>query len=218
MTTPPGPPPGGGPSGYGPPGGYRPQAQPYPPAGYPPAGYPPAGFGPAGGGPIPPYYGMGPPPPPPRRPRRNIVILIVLAVVFAAIAIAAIVLFATQTRSAKTFELTGSMNLVDDSTSSRSSSSITTSTGDSDFMCAGKRGYSDIGPGASVEVTDETGTLIAKGRLSDSFGTSSICTLSFTVTGVPAGKKYYQVEVSHRGKVSFTESEAREGIGLSLGD
>ena len=169
MTTPPGPPPQGGPSGFGPPGGYPPQPRPYPPGSYPQAGYPPAGYGPPGGGPIPPYYVGGPPP---RRPRRNMVILIVLGVLFAAIAIAGIVLFATQVRSAKTFELTGTMDL-DDSSSSRSSTSITTSTGNSDFGCAGKGGYSDIGPNTSVEVTDETGTLIAKGRLSGSFGTSS---------------------------------------------
>ncbi|MEO3759783.1 hypothetical protein ABGB19_16035 [Mycobacterium sp. B14F4] len=84
--------------------------------------------------------------------------------------------------------------------------------------CRGTGGYSDIGPGTAVTVSDEDGTLLAKGALGAGYGEQGWCSWSFRVTDVPGGKKFYKVEASHRGEVNFTESEAREGVQLQLGD
>ena len=55
------------------------------------------------------------------------------------------------------FTLTGTLQLRSDS--------IATTGLPPDFNCAGKSGCGDIGPGASVTVTDESGTLLAKSTL-----------------------------------------------------
>jgi len=84
--------------------------------------------------------------------------------------------------------------------------------------CRGTGGYSDIGPGAAVNVSDESGTLLAKGQLEIGSGESGWCSWPFRITDVPGGKKFYKVEVSHRGEVNFDANEARDGILLQLGD
>ena len=84
--------------------------------------------------------------------------------------------------------------------------------------CHGTGGYSDIGAGAAVTVSDESGTLLAKGSLDVGHAQAGGCALQFEVGEVPGGKKFYQVEVSHRGAVSFTEAEAKAGVRLHLGE
>ncbi|MFF0818282.1 hypothetical protein ACFYVR_24485 [Rhodococcus sp. NPDC003318] len=42
--------------------------------------------------------------------------------------------------------------------------------------------------------------------------------LDFTVPDVPRGHKFYEVEVGHRGGLSYTESEAESGLALTLGN
>ncbi|BBY62186.1 hypothetical protein [Mycolicibacterium helvum] len=96
--------------------------------------------------------------------------------------------------------------------------SVTTTGLPPSFACAGKGGYNDIGPGADVTVANESGTLLAKGRLDGSFGEKDWCVFTFTVSDVPAGAKFYKVTVSHRGEMSYTEQEAHARIELSLGD
>lgn len=96
--------------------------------------------------------------------------------------------------------------------------SITTSGLPSGFACAGKAGYNDIGPGTAVTVSNESGTLLAKGTLESSFGENNWCVFNFTIDDVPAGAKFYKVAVSHRGEMSYTEEEARRRIEVSLGD
>lgn len=84
--------------------------------------------------------------------------------------------------------------------------------------CRGTGGYGDIGPGAAISVSDESGTLLAKGQLEIGSGESGWCTWPFRITDVPGGKKFYKVEVSHRGEVNFDADEARDGVLLQLGD
>lgn len=199
--------------GQPPPQGYGPPPQRYGPPPQQGFGPPPPGYGQP-----PPYYGQFPQGPPPRPPRsgKKIAIIAAAAVVVAAAAMTGIVLLVVNASTSKTFEITGTIALSDTSSSSRSSiSSYSSSAG---FDCQGTGGYSDIGPNTAVAVMDETGTLIAKGSLTGSSGSSSLCVLSFSVPDVPTGKKYYKVEVSHRGELSYTEEEARDGLGLTLGD
>lgn len=96
--------------------------------------------------------------------------------------------------------------------------SITTAGLPDDFECAGKGGYNDIGPGTAVTVSDESGTLLAKGTLESSFGENKLCVFPFDVEKVPSGAKFYKVQVSHRGEMSYTEEEARGRVEVSLGD
>jgi len=96
--------------------------------------------------------------------------------------------------------------------------SITTTGLPPGFNCAGSGGFNDVGPGAPVTVSDEAGTLLAKSTLSGSVGGPGWCALSFAVKDVPAGSKFYRVEVARRGDMSYTEDEARERVGLTLGD
>ena len=70
-----------------------------------------------------------------------------------------------------------------------------------DGSCSGEGGYSDIGAGTAVNVYDQSGAVVAIGRLSAGNGSySSGCTFSFAVPDVPSGSKFYQVEVSHRAR------------------
>ena len=108
-----------------------------------------------------------------------------------------------------TFEITGTLTLT---------GRTTTSGLPSDFKCAGSGGYTDISPSASVTVSDESGKLLAKGRLTGSSGGTGHCVFDFTVSDVPRGSDFYKVEISHRGAVTYTESEAESGPSLSLGN
>jgi hypothetical protein len=144
-------------------------------------------------------------------PRRTV--LVAAAIGAAAVAVigsvvAAAVYAYSANRTPETFEILGAITLED---------SITTSGLPDGFECAGKGGYKDIGPGAAVTVTDEQGTLLAKGAIATSSGGSNGCWLDFTVSDVPRGSAFYKVEVSHRGELTYTESEAESGLVFSLG-
>ncbi|RIK07695.1 MAG: hypothetical protein DCC47_16455 [Acidobacteria bacterium] len=86
------------------------------------------------------------------------------------------------------------------------------------FDCEGEGGCSDMSPAAAVTVSDQSGTLLAKDRLDGSIDMGDSCIFTFAVADVPRGAAFYEVEISHRGGISFTESEAEDGISLSLGD
>jgi hypothetical protein len=88
---------------------------------------------------------------------------------------------------------------------------MNTSTG-----CAGSGGYSDIAEGAPVIVTDPAGKTVAIGQLKSGAGSAGTCIFRFDVHPVPTGLGFYGVEVSHRGRVQFKESELT-GISLTLG-
>lgn len=91
-----------------------------------------------------------------------------------------------------------------------------------DMGCAGASGYSDIAEGTAVTVSDATGTTVALGRLDHGRNDGSLgrqqCSFTFVVAGVPAGKGFYGVEVSHRGRVQYTEAElTSRPLKLTLG-
>lgn len=90
--------------------------------------------------------------------------------------------------------------------------------------CTGKGGYDDIAVGAGVTVTDNTGAVIALGRIISALPdipfeetTAVGCDLYFEVDKVPAGKGFYGVEVTHRGSVKFDEADLAQPLALSLG-
>lgn len=89
-----------------------------------------------------------------------------------------------------------------------------------DTTCTGYEGYSDIAEGTTVTVSDQTGTIIATGRLVG--GTTSpgsgICMFRIDVPDTPDGKTFCQVEVSHRGKQTYSAEQAKgDGIAQILG-
>lgn len=84
--------------------------------------------------------------------------------------------------------------------------------------CEGYRGYDDIAEGAQVTVYNASGKAVALGTLKNSDYSGGVCSFSFAVPEVPAGEAIYQVEVTHRGKVSFSDEAARKGaVALTLG-
>lgn len=108
----------------------------------------------------------------------------------------------------KTFTLRGSMTLTGDNIP----------TGDTDEDCTGYSGYGDITEGAGVTVYDSTGKVVATGALGTGKPVSASCVFPVRVPGVPEGSKFYQVEISHRGKVTVSASEAKAGwFAASLG-
>lgn len=86
--------------------------------------------------------------------------------------------------------------------------------------CGGSGGYSDITTGTTVTVYNAAGTVLSQGALgtgrSDGAGT---CVFSLAAPNVPAGEKFYLVEVSHRGRIMVQPEAARAGkVALSLGN
>lgn len=89
-----------------------------------------------------------------------------------------------------------------------------------DRSCVGEDGYDDMRTGAPVVVYDAAGTVIATGSLRGGAlnTTGTQCVFPFTVADVPSGEAFYQVQVSHRGKVVVESAEAEtSGAVLTLG-
>jgi hypothetical protein len=85
-------------------------------------------------------------------------------------------------------------------------------------VCSGSGGYRDIQAGAQVVVTDAAGTVVAVGSLSVGIAeTFMICRFGFGVAGVPAGRGFYGVEVTHRGQVRYAEADLKSPIEVTLG-
>ena len=79
-------------------------------------------------------------------------------------------------------------------------------------------GYDDISAGAPVTVKDKAGTVLASSFLDSGTSAGSDCTFSLAVE-VP-DSAFYQIEVGHRGAVTFSKSDL-QSIGwtadLSIG-
>ena len=105
---------------------------------------------------------------------------------------------------AETFTMTGELDLGYDQGKYYSS----------ELNCTGAGGYSDIQSGAPVTVYDNAGQIVALGALGPGRRNSAehVCTFKFDVPNVPAGKGFYQYEISHRGKLTLTEAEAVAGL------
>ncbi|MFE5300692.1 hypothetical protein [Streptomyces sp. NPDC056632] len=84
--------------------------------------------------------------------------------------------------------------------------------------CKGSDGFDDITEGAAVTVYDASGTVIATGGLGESTKTGTTCRFDVLVPDVPTGQGFYKVEITHRGTLQISESEAMSGsFGGSLG-
>ncbi|MFD6274809.1 hypothetical protein ACFWFI_04405 [Streptomyces sp. NPDC060209] len=87
--------------------------------------------------------------------------------------------------------------------------------------CEGADGYDDIELGTSVTVYDAAGAVIATSflALSEFDEAAGSCTYDVSVEDVPADEDFYQVEISHRGKIQLSAEEAKSGsFAGSLGD
>lgn len=85
---------------------------------------------------------------------------------------------------------------------------------DDSQLCWGDGGYDDLAMGASVTITDASGTVIGVGQVDSAHndgGMTGTCGLSFKVDGVPTGKGFYGVEVSHRGAIKESEQDLKTG-------
>lgn len=112
----------------------------------------------------------------------------------------------TTPATAEPFTMVGSISLSDNFVNSASG-----------VGCQGSGGYSDITPGAVVTVYDASTAIVAVGSITIGGSTGTTCDLFFEVTDIPPSD-FYQVEVSNRGLVTFTEAQARGGeVMLTLG-
>jgi hypothetical protein len=78
-------------------------------------------------------------------------------------------------------------------------------------------GYSDVATGVQVVISDSAGKTVAVGRLGSGATKGRFCVMPFTIANVPAGKGFYGVEVSHRGRLQYPEADLRHGLALTLG-
>jgi hypothetical protein len=85
-----------------------------------------------------------------------------------------------------------------------------------DGSCEGRAGYSDIGEGAQVVITDDSGKTLTITHLEAGSGDQFSCEFAFRAD-VPSGRGYYGVQVSHRGVVKEPETDLG-AIAISLGD
>jgi hypothetical protein len=87
-------------------------------------------------------------------------------------------------------------------------------------VCSGTSGYDNVDAGASVVVTNEQGTVIGTGSLGlGSTSPDRDCVFNFTVADLPEAR-FYGVEVSHRGKVTFSREQLEQdrwNVELTLG-
>ena len=85
--------------------------------------------------------------------------------------------------------------------------------------CHGMEGYDDIRGVAQVIVRNGDGKTLAIGALEQGMLQDyGVCLFDFEVPGVPPGEKFYSVEVSHRGEITYDESDITSPIFLTLGD
>ncbi|SIE26390.1 hypothetical protein [Mycobacteroides abscessus] len=159
-----------------------------------------------GGATEPQELGIDQPPGKSIRPVTAVLIGFAGMVATAAVGIGAFMLYSHLT-APRSFTINGSITIYDDN--------VAVSPGSS---CRGTGGYRDIRPGTAVTVSDESGTLLAKSQLQSGTSAQGSCSLPFEIPDVPTGKKFYKVEASHRGEVNYTESEARRGITLQIGE
>ena len=102
------------------------------------------------------------------------------------------------------YSITGSLALIDFATA--------------ESNCFGQGGYSDIGPGTQVTVTDQSGTIVGTGQLGTASvsGAATTCTFPFVASGLPR-ESFYGVSVSHRGVQNYSFSQLQgDGWQVSL--
>ncbi|RWA19944.1 hypothetical protein MBRU_16130 [Mycolicibacterium brumae DSM 44177] len=111
-------------------------------------------------------------------------------------------------RDAGSFSLVGSVRLASDVEEKTSAG----------YACAGVNDFADIGSSTPILVEDETGKLLAKGSIQSSSRVREACLLTFEVSDVPAGSRFYRVQIGQHHEMSYTEDEARAGVEFMLGE
>lgn len=145
-------------------------------------------------------------------PRKRLGLLAAGAAALAVVAAVAVFVVRSPEKESPTepFALAGTLQLPNEQ--------VKTTGLPSGFMCAGARGYGDIGPGTPVTVEDESGKLLAKGVLESSSKGGDSCYFKFHVDDVPSGVHFYRVQVAQRPETSYTEAEAKAGVEFLIGD
>lgn len=87
-----------------------------------------------------------------------------------------------------------------------------------DGTCDGMNGYHDIDQGTQVNIYDSAGKIVATGNLETGEGDAYQCSFNFSISDVPRGSKFYQIEVSHRGKITETADAMLQPVRLTLGN
>lgn len=114
----------------------------------------------------------------------------------------------------RAFDVRGRMALTDTDGFVELGDAGGTSTG---TVCAGSGGYDDITEGVQVVVRNSKGEKIALGELARGLvSTEGQCTFRFNIEDVPASSGLYSIEVSHRGEITFKESDS-DRLELTLG-
>jgi hypothetical protein len=115
----------------------------------------------------------------------------------------------TPTTTTAPLNLSGTMTLTD-------SEGVTD---DGAGGCEGTGGYDDLQAGASVVVSDEANKVIGTSNLGDGSYSGTDCIFRFVVSNLPQAK-FYKVEVSHRGQVTYPYNDLvanRWSVELSIG-
>lgn len=107
----------------------------------------------------------------------------------------------TAEPSADTFTMNGTLALYGDG-------NHFTEDGDS---CAGKGGYDDLRQGTQVTVYDATSKILGVGQIDTAIYAAGLCTMAWSVADVAGAAGPYQYEVSHRGKMTISEADAKAG-------
>lgn len=85
--------------------------------------------------------------------------------------------------------------------------------------CSGEGGYSDIGPGAELTVTNQSQTVIATSSLGDGTYNGQACEFTTSVA-VPIRESFYGFSVSKRGTITYSATQIQQAnwaVALSLG-
>jgi hypothetical protein len=93
-------------------------------------------------------------------------------------------------------------------------------------FCYPDAGFTDIGTGTDVTVTNSRGRVVAISALRGE-GTyvdpldlgprmAMTCEFTFRVRGVPEGEQFYAVEVGSRGVVRYTRNQLNQDIAMEL--
>lgn len=83
--------------------------------------------------------------------------------------------------------------------------------------CDPTGGYSDIGPGKQVVISDAAGTTIGIGKLDRGANLPDGCTFTFHIEGIPDGHDFYGIAIGKRGTMRYTPDQIAKPVELSLG-
>lgn len=141
--------------------------------------------------------------PPPRRGRTGLVVALVLAslILVGGGTVLAFALThrgpaATSKAQTQTFTATGTVTV----------------TGG----CESIGGYGDITDGTQVVLTDGAGKTVSVGTLASTHS-STVCSYTWTLTGIPVGERFYGIAVARRGVLQITEGQLRTGVDIHIG-